>query len=123
MANQQRDPKKEATWRKHLRLWKRSGLSVRQFCQLHQIPEPSFYYWRRRLHDQDSLATRTVDGTTPQAGPEPTDPMPLFVPLRLPTSSQPVLVVLADGTQIHVPADFDPHALRRLLDVLRGGPC
>lgn len=122
MANQQRDPKKEATWRKHLRLWKRSKLSVREFCQLHQIPEPSFYYWRKRLEAQGSLpASPDSDDTTSPTGPEPTQA--LFVPVRLSTSSEPVLVVLADGTQLHVPADFDAHALRRLLDVLRGEPC
>ncbi len=44
-----RDPRKAQLWRDFIRLWQRSGLSVRAFCQRHHLSQPNFYAWRRRL--------------------------------------------------------------------------
>ena len=44
-----RDREKERTWRRRLRDWRRSRLSVREFCDWHALSEPSFYAWRREL--------------------------------------------------------------------------
>jgi hypothetical protein len=41
VANRQRDPKKEVFWRRKLQLWKDSGLSVRAFCQQHELSVPA----------------------------------------------------------------------------------
>jgi hypothetical protein len=43
----QRDLDKERFWRRMLRQWQRSGLSIRAFCLEHNLAEPSFYAWRR----------------------------------------------------------------------------
>ncbi len=44
-----RDPAKERRWRRVVRDWQASGLSVRQFCRRQGLSEPSFYAWRREL--------------------------------------------------------------------------
>ena len=49
MARRQRDPAKEAFWRKALQRFVSSGLSVREFCKREQVTESAFYAWRRTI--------------------------------------------------------------------------
>jgi len=49
MAKRVRDGSKEQHWRQVLARWRSSGLSVRAYCELHRIPQPSFYWWRREI--------------------------------------------------------------------------
>lgn len=39
--------------------WKKSGLSVRDYCANTGIKESRFYYWKKRIEDGDSLPTPT----------------------------------------------------------------
>ncbi len=56
-----RAPKLEAFWRTTLSKWTKSGLNIRDFCQQHRIPEPSFYHWRREITARDQgLTSRTL---------------------------------------------------------------
>ena len=48
-----RDFGKERFWRRTLRQWRRSGLSVRAFCAEHVLAEASFYAWRRIVAQRD----------------------------------------------------------------------
>jgi transposase-like protein len=59
-----RDPTKEQFWRRMLGQCQRSGLSVRAFCQEHDLSEASFYAWRRTRADRDA-------------------PTPAFVPVEI----------------------------------------
>jgi len=38
-----------AEWRERLAEHAASGLSVHEWCELHNIPEHRYYYWRTRL--------------------------------------------------------------------------
>jgi hypothetical protein len=103
------DPKKERFWRRTLRDWQRSGLTIRAFCQQHDLSEPSFYFWRR------TLAERQV-------------PTPTFVPLQLLADDPPPAVnaaaagglelLLRGGHVLRIGPGFDGSTLRRLLEVL-----
>lgn len=53
MAKHQQDPAKEAYWRKVLKRFAASGLSVREFCQREQLTESQFYAWRRTIGERD----------------------------------------------------------------------
>ena len=44
---------REGYWRERVAAHERSGLSVKQFCDQQQIPEQSFYVWRKRLSGID----------------------------------------------------------------------
>lgn len=44
-----RDLTKEKFWRREVGGQARSGLSVRVWCREHNLNEPAFYWWRRRL--------------------------------------------------------------------------
>jgi hypothetical protein len=60
MAKRVRDGGKEQLWRQVLARWRSSGLSVRAYCELHRIPQPSFYWWRREIPRRDSARPQTV---------------------------------------------------------------
>jgi hypothetical protein len=53
MAQHQRDPAKEASWRGLVQRFTSSGLSVREFCRREQLTESSFYAWRRTISERD----------------------------------------------------------------------
>ncbi len=61
MAKHQQDPAKEAYWRKVLKRFATSGLSVREFCKREQLTESQFYAWRRTI----GRKRRTRSATSP----------------------------------------------------------
>ncbi len=64
-----RDSDKELYWRKTIADWKKSGLSIRAFCQKHDIVETSFYAWRREITIRDRETgknTSSVDTDIPE---------------------------------------------------------
>ncbi len=108
----QRRSSKEQFWRQLLRQWRRSGLSVRDFCAERQVSEPSFYYWRRAIAQRDALA-------------------PCFVPVRvIPDEPPPIAgtgsgsgleLVLGAGRLLRIGPGFDAATLRRVLALLEEG--
>lgn len=53
MAKHRQDLAKEAYWRKVLKRFAKSGLSVREFCRREQLTESQFYAWRRTIGERD----------------------------------------------------------------------
>jgi transposase len=98
-----RDRHKEQEWRRRLRDWQRSGLSVSAFCRRYGLAEKYLYRWRRILAERDAE----------QAA---------FVPVRLLTENacqdSALEVVLASGRRLRVAKGFDAATLRQLLAVL-----
>ncbi len=74
MANKQRDPRREARWRRILAKQAASGLSVREFCRCQKLTEASFYFWRRTIAERDGEPVRKVTQ-------RPT--VPTFLPVRV----------------------------------------
>ncbi|MGA9208686.1 MAG: hypothetical protein WB347_12845 [Terriglobales bacterium] len=69
MANTIRDPGREAFWRQTVANFRKSGLSVREFCRREKLHESAFYAWRRTIKERGPR----------QRGRKP----PAFVPLVL----------------------------------------
>ena len=57
MATIRRDVAKEAYWRKVLKQFSASGLSVREFCKREQLTESALYAWRRTIGERDEART------------------------------------------------------------------
>ncbi len=97
---------KEVVWRKRLRRFERSDLTVVAFCRSEGVSAPSFYHWRKRLAERDRPGVR--------ASARPTES---FVPVRLSaalTAAQatPAMEIhLPNGTRICLPGG-DRTALR-----------
>jgi transposase len=101
-----RDGQKEQQWRRWLREWQSSGLSVRAFCERHHLSEPRFYAWRGKLAKRDAQR-------------------PAFVPVQVVADealTTTLELVLAGGRKLRVPAGFDAATLRQLLAVLEEQP-
>ncbi len=66
-----RDAAKERFWRRMIKKLDREGVTVRAFCQKHEIAEHQFYSWRREIKRRDreiNLSTRAKkEGDTPSA--------------------------------------------------------
>jgi transposase-like protein len=114
------DHGKERFWRRMVRQWRRSGLTVRAFCAEHEVSEPSFYSWRRSIAERDQQPAQRATASDRTVGDDDAHDQPVFVPLRVvPTAAGMAFeVVLSQGRVVRVPARFDPAALRQLLAIL-----
>lgn len=113
---QERDPKREAYWRRLIGRWRESGLGVRPFCQQKKVSEPSFYAWRRVIAERDRQR--------PAAPKEP----PAFVPVvvrqeqPLPVASERITVRLQGGRLVHLPGSMPAVRLAEILHAIEGRP-
>src|SRR3954452_20271455 len=107
-----RDPSKEQFWRRMVRLWKQSGLSVRAFCDDHGLSQPSFYAWRRTLQQRDQQAPAFLPV---RILPDDTPPTPA------PSGVSGLALLLAHGRVLRIGPAFDAPTLRRLLALLQEG--
>ena len=103
-----RDARKEQQWRRWLRQYQASGLTVQAFCARWGLAQPSFYAWRRELRRRDAAALPVV-------------PVHVLGDQR-PLPRQPLEVVLPGGRTLRVGLGFDPALLRQLLAVLEEAP-
>jgi hypothetical protein len=102
---QQRDPAREAKWRRILARQDKSGLSVRGFCQRERLPESAFYAWRRTIQHRDVQRT----------------PAPAFVPLMVQTDAAAdgaVIVQLRGGRVLRLPLSMPPAQLAALVHAI-----
>ena len=106
-----------ARWRETLERQASSGLSIRSFCAVEGIREPSFYAWRKRLGLRNAKGVRAVGQ---EASRETTggDNTRLFVPLKLLDAASTLEIVHPLGYRIHVSGDVDPVALRHVIETL-----
>jgi len=110
----QRPGSKERFWRRMVRQWRGSGLSIRDFCAERQISEGNFYAWRRTIAERDAQAAR-------------------FVPVHVVPDPKPagdgsgngsdngLELLLGTGRVLRIGRDFDAATLRRLLALLEEG--
>ncbi len=134
----QRDWAKERFWRSLLARWQRSQQTVRDFCELHDLSEASFYAWRRTIAQRDRAAAKTPpastrlhaqpaqNGTQRLRSDDPGVAPPAFVPVRVcaPAAAAPALeLVLGTAPVVRVPPGFDPASLRQLLAILEEPAC
>jgi hypothetical protein len=127
----ERDRGKERYWRQMLRQWRGSGGTIRDFCSVRGLSEPSFYAWRQTIAARDRQKTprQRPDGRRSMVRPGNGEPhgrgIPAFIPVRVaPTAPAPLEVVLRDGHVVRIPAGFDAATLRQLLAVLdEATPC
>jgi transposase-like protein len=54
MTKRFQSAEKESYWRWHVDMQAAGGVSVRACCGRHGVSEPTFYAWRRKIHERDS---------------------------------------------------------------------
>jgi hypothetical protein len=110
-TTKQRRSSKERFWRRLVRQWRSSGLSIRDFCAERKLAEPTFYAWRRSIAQRDAEAVR-------------------FVPVRVVPDQKAVaagdgpssgLELVVGGRRLRIGPGFDAPTLQRLLAFLEEG--
>jgi len=114
------DSPKAVAWRRRIRRFGRSGLTVVWFCREEGVSTASFYRWRNRLAEAgpaasnaDARCRTTVDGVAQTRA---------FQPVRVTTTAgSPVAIQLPGGVRVEVPAE-NLDAVRAVLgELLRHG--
>jgi transposase len=116
-----RDASKQRCWLNLIRCWQRAQLTVREFCQLHQLSEANFYAWRRVLRERGLI----------QNSPLPPEEVPsAFVELNVeveaqvePVAASAVELVLSERRLLRVRPGFDPATLLCLVRLLEEPAC
>ena len=104
------DSGKAVAWRRRVRRFGRSALTVARFCEHEGVSTASFYRWRSRLADQRP-PTRGVDQT------------PAFQAVRVTRADTPVSIQLPGGARVEVPAE-NLDAVRAVLgELLQQNAC
>jgi hypothetical protein len=126
-----------AEWATLIDEWRRSGLSLPTFCQLHGLSRGTMQNWvykpALKLAIEESRRQAQLAPSDPGLvdGPPPCEPSPAFLPVHVaevtvaspPTPRTGVEVVLGSGRRISLEAGFDSETLRRVVAVLEGRPC
>lgn len=118
----QRDVGKERQWRRHLARWRRSGLTVREYCAAAGLAEHNFYAWKRALAERARQAKKSRGQRRRRRS------MP-FVPVQVvadePTSPRigNVEVVLGNGRLLRLEPGCDLHFVKQVVAVLEEPAC
>lgn len=59
-----------AKWRERIGRWRRSRLSIAEFCRREPVSQPSFFAWRKRLASQAAARGRGRPRAAEDAGRE-----------------------------------------------------
>ena len=103
---------KQAYWLDLVQRWQRSNLSVCEFCQRHQLSEPSFYSWRRVLRERGLI----------DESANPVKPAFINVSLDAVPIASSVEVVLGKRI-LRVRPGFDHDMLLELVRLLEASAC
>ena len=105
-----RRSEREQFWRRLIREQKRSGDSIKAFCQSQGVSQPSYFAWRKKL----ALCKRENGRAE-------------FVPVRVvpntPAESSGIEIVLDRGRRVRVEPGFDRQLLSDVLAMLEERPC
>jgi hypothetical protein len=95
--------RKRSEWLDRLRRFRRSNLSVSEFCRREKVSVPSYYHWRREL----AKATSEVG-----AGAEPAT----FIPVRIASPTE-LQVIFPNGARLTLPA-LDHELVRMSIEAI-----
>lgn len=111
MTKKKRDASKEQWWRKIVRRFARSGLSVRAFCQREKLAESAFYFWRRELARRDEEAHADRQASIPASATN-------FVPVRVsnvPSPPASLALELTGGRVLRLPQSMPIERIAELI--------
>ncbi len=121
-----RDKEREIYWRRVVRGYRGSGLSIRDYCRKSKVVESAFYFWRRELQRRKAEQEQRGRTHRPARGEAKVAFLPVHVTeevLLPPQAGGRIEIELAGGRRVHVAAPVDRQALADVLAVLEGHPC
>jgi transposase-like protein len=106
---------REVHWRGVLERQAASGLSVADFCRQETVSAPSFYFWRRRLQEQE--ATGNQQAFRPATVVSSRQLLPVHIESAAPAAA--VRILLPQGVSLETSTSIDEGRLSALLRALR----
>ena len=116
-------------WVQVIQDWSNSGLSKREYCQLHEINEKTFYYYQRRIRTiiaeqakQSALPEGSFGVAVCSGGQQ--DARPQIVKLRFSGMTQanaPMISFGVNGLSFSVPESIPASFLAKLLEAASHG--
>ncbi len=93
-------------WQERIRRWRRSGLSIAEFCRRERISQPSFFAWRKRLAGSHTPPADRAgrSGLAGEAGQKKASSRLLQLPPPAWSTSGGVQITLPSGAVIALPA-------------------
>jgi hypothetical protein len=114
----------ERAWRKRMRVYERSGLTIRQFCQQEGLVDHQFSWWRselkRRAGDSRGANKKRPKSASPvrrkKSSKWSTTTAANFLPVHVESSLMPsVEIVLGEPRRIRLTRGFDAELLREVM--------
>lgn len=129
MVGSKRSVEREEFWRAALEQQRRSGRSVRKFCQQESLSEPAFYAWRRKLQLRAAESVAGGSGNRDGSGESRLIPVAIVPSMRENGSSadremnRPLEIEIGTpgGFRLRFARDTPPETIARLLDVIARG--
>lgn len=102
----------EKSWRKHLSLWRKSGLSMVKYCKGNRLKYSSFLYWRRQF---ESTSNQEENGFVE---------MPVRVNVeRREISKNDIRIITPNRWHILIGNDTKLETLRSVIAIVRQESC
>lgn len=120
MANTKRNGEREVFWRDQLARFRASGLSVRVFCRQEQLKESAFYAWRRTLAERAGQMPLRKQASAALRSAAPTAFVSALV-TDLPMNETAIVLELAAGRVLRLPASTSVERLAQLVQALEAG--
>jgi transposase-like protein len=103
---------REEYWRGVLERQAKSGLGVADFCRQESVSAPSFYFWRRRLQEQEAPGNQQMSRAATVVSSRQL--LPVHLESAVPSAA--VRILLPQGIWLETSTRIDD---RRLTDLLR----
>jgi transposase-like protein len=116
------DASKQKRWLELIGRWQQSQLTIREFCERHQVSEASFFSWRRTLR-QRGLLDEPADPKKAKSTPQSSAFVKLTPAEPEPTAVSAIEVVLGDRRVLRVRSGFDAELLLELVRLLEEPSC
>lgn len=111
-------PRKEKVriWGERIEAQLHSGKSVREFCEEHQIKQPTFFYWQKKFRKLPEKSLKVSGSPSPMAGAS------RFVALsqKIQGSLKSPLIHLPNGVSIDLGGGLEFGAVRQFIRDLCG---
>lgn len=117
MSTKNQDVEKKRYWQGTIREAARSGLSIREFCRQHRLPESQFYRWRRKLEQGRQQRRMRKPGVARGSASF------ALVSEEPGTMGAGIELVLGNGRRLRIGQGVDEETLRAVLAALEREGC
>lgn len=118
-----RDLTLERQWRRRVRKYEKSGLTIREFCEQEDLVDHRLTWWKRELKRRDGVSSSRMRTKTSKPAKRVRASMASFIPVHVAPSrpSSAIEIVFDQPLRIAVAPGFDAQLLTDVLRALEQG--